>query len=58
VTLTDRYQSRLGGAAPFDEPFFLVMTQTVGRDRDAPTAYTPPSAQTIVRGVRVWEGVQ
>jgi hypothetical protein len=52
--IIDNYQSTLGGTAPFDQPFFLALTQAIGTGTNAPTANTPLPATTHVDYVRVW----
>ena len=42
-------------AAPFDQPFFLALTQGLGVDANAVTAKTPLPATTSVDYVRVWK---
>ena len=45
----------LSGAAPFDQPFFVALTQALGIGSNAPTAATPLPATTRVDYVRVWK---
>ena len=42
------------GSVPFDQPFFLALTQALGQGTDAPTASTPTTATTQVDWVRAW----
>ena len=45
----------LTGAQPFDQPFFLVMTQTIGNSGNAIDPENPPPGTTLaVDYVRVW----
>jgi hypothetical protein len=44
----------LTGQAPFNDPFFLALTQALGMSSNAPTASTPTSATTQVAWVRAW----
>lgn len=53
--LIDHYQSSLSGTAPFDQPFFLALTQAIGLGTNAPTTATPFPATTHVDYVRVWK---
>lgn len=39
---------------PFDQPFYVVLTQAYGREWNAPVAGTPPVATLDVDWVRVW----
>jgi hypothetical protein len=41
--------------APFDQPFFLSLTQALGVGTNSPTASTPLPATTLVDYVRVWK---
>lgn len=43
------------GSAPFDQPFYLVMTQVFGEGWNQVTADTVRSATTLVDWVRVWQ---
>jgi beta-glucanase (GH16 family) len=54
--LTDDYvASGLGGAAPFDQPFFVSLTQALGIGTNAfNPATTPLPATTSIDYVRVW----
>jgi beta-glucanase (GH16 family) len=45
----------LSGAAPFDQPFFLALTQALGIGSNAPTSSTPLPATTRVDYVRIWK---
>lgn len=45
----------IGGPAPFDEPFFISLTQALGIDVNAVTAATPLPATTQIDWVRVWQ---
>ncbi len=51
VCLTDQ---PINGPAPFNEPFFIALTQALGLGTNAPTANTPLPATTQVDYVRVW----
>jgi beta-glucanase (GH16 family) len=42
------------GSVPFDEPFFIALTQALGIGTDAPTATAPTTATTQVNWVRAW----
>lgn len=54
--LVDNYSALgLAGAAPFDQPFFLALTQALGVGANAPTSATPLPATTRVDYVRVWK---
>jgi beta-glucanase (GH16 family) len=54
--IVDNYHaSNLSGAAPFDQPFFLALTQALGMTPNAPDASTPLPATTNVDYVRVWK---
>ena len=44
----------IGGPAPFNEPFFIALTQALGIGSDAPTAATPLPATTQIDWVRAW----
>ncbi|KRC52944.1 MULTISPECIES: family 16 glycosylhydrolase [unclassified Nocardioides] len=46
--------SPLAGSAPFDQPFYLVMTQVFGGGWNSVVADTPTSATMSVDWVRVW----
>lgn len=54
--LVDNYVSPLGGAAPFNQPFFLILTQALGIGANglSPTS-TPLPATTQIDYVRVWK---
>ncbi|HVW80607.1 MAG TPA: glycoside hydrolase family 16 protein [Mycobacteriales bacterium] len=53
--LVDNYQpSNTTSPAPFDQPFFIALTQALGVGGNAPTASTPLPATTLVDYVRVW----
>jgi beta-glucanase (GH16 family) len=52
VCLIDRPS---GGPAPFDQPFFISLTQALGIGANAPSSATPLPATTQVDWVRVWE---
>jgi beta-glucanase (GH16 family) len=51
ICLIDR---PIGGPAPFDEPFFISLTQALGVGADAPTGGTPLPATTEIDWVRAW----
>jgi beta-glucanase (GH16 family) len=51
VCLIDR---PVGGPAPFNEPFFVALTQALGVGANAPTSDTPLPATTQIDWVRVW----
>jgi beta-glucanase (GH16 family) len=54
--LVDRYvASGLPTPAPFDQPFFVNLTQGFGVGANAPTAKTPLPATTEIDYVRAWE---
>jgi beta-glucanase (GH16 family) len=54
--LVDNYKpSNVSSPAPFDQPFFLALTQALGVGGNAPTASTPLPATTLVDYVRVWK---
>jgi len=54
--MTDYYQSNLGGSAPFDVPFFMVLTQALGIGTNAfDPATTPLPATTSIDYVRAWK---
>jgi len=54
--IVDNYHaSNLSGAAPFDQPYFLALTQALGMTTNAPDASTPLPATTDVDYVRVWK---
>ncbi|HEX3705646.1 MAG TPA: glycoside hydrolase family 16 protein [Mycobacteriales bacterium] len=56
VCLVDNYKpSDVTSPAPFDQPFFLALTQALGVGTNAPTASTPIPATTLVDYVRVWK---
>jgi beta-glucanase (GH16 family) len=52
VCLIDR---PIGGPAPFDQPFFISLTQALGVGANAPTSGTPLPATTQIDWVRAWE---
>ena len=53
--IVDNYAATgLSGAAPFDQPFFIALTQALGIGENAPTANTPLPATTQVDYVRIW----
>jgi hypothetical protein len=57
VTCIDDHWSPLSpqtGRQPFDQPFFLNLTQGLGQLTNAPMATTPTSASTIIDYVRVY----
>jgi beta-glucanase (GH16 family) len=45
----------IGGPAPFNEPFFMSLTQALGLGTNAPTANTPLPATTQIDWVRAWQ---
>ena len=51
VCLIDR---PIGGPAPFDQPFFISLTQALGVGANAPVSGTPLPATTEIDWVRVW----
>jgi beta-glucanase (GH16 family) len=54
--LVDNYRpSNVRSPAPFDQPFFLALTQALGVSGNAPTAKTPIPATTLIDYVRVWK---
>jgi beta-glucanase (GH16 family) len=54
--LVDNYKaSNVASPAPFDQPFFIALTQALGVGGNAPTASTPIPATTLVDYVRVWK---
>jgi beta-glucanase (GH16 family) len=54
--LIDNYKpSNVASPAPFDQPFFLSLTQALGVGTNSPTASTPLPATTLVDEVRVWK---
>jgi len=54
--IVDNYAATgLSGAAPFDQPFFIALTQALGIGSNAPTASTPLPATTQVDYVRIWK---
>jgi hypothetical protein len=55
--LVDNYVPNNGlvAPAPFNMPFFLVLTQGFGSGGDAPYSGTPLPATTQVDYVRVWK---
>ena len=56
VCLVDNYKpSNVSSPAPFDQPFFLTLTQALGVSGNAPTAATPLPATTLVDYVRAWK---
>lgn len=53
--LIDNYvASGVSGAAPFDQPYFLALTQALGVGSNAPAANLPLPATTSVDYVRAW----
>jgi beta-glucanase (GH16 family) len=44
----------LHGSAPFNQPFFIALTQAIGVSTDAPTASTPFPDTTQINWVRAW----
>jgi beta-glucanase (GH16 family) len=55
VCLTDNYDpSNVARPAPFDQPFFIALTQALGVGANAPTSQTPLPATTLIDWVRVW----
>jgi beta-glucanase (GH16 family) len=56
VCLVDNYKASNGAPpVPFDQPFFLTLTQALGVGTNAPTTATPIPATTLVDYVRVWK---
>lgn len=56
VIETCRYRPlNVKSPAPFDQPCFLVLTQTVGIGRNAPTSQTPFPATTRIDYVKIWK---
>lgn len=56
VCLVDNYKpSNVTSPAPFDQPFFLSLTQALGVGTNSPTASTALPATTLVDYVRVWK---
>lgn len=56
--VTNNYRAlNLPSGAPFDQPFFMILTQALGaaKTANAPTAATPRYATTEVDWVRVWK---
>jgi beta-glucanase (GH16 family) len=54
--LTDNYQpSNVSSPAPFDQPFFIALTQGLGVGTNALNGGTPLPATTSVDYVRVWK---
>lgn len=54
--LVDNYEpSNVRRPAPFDQPFFLALTQALGVTGNAPTAKTPFPDTTLIDYVRVWK---
>ena len=51
VCLTD---SPINGPAPFNQPFFIALTQALGIGFNTPTANTPLPATTQIDYVRAW----
>ncbi len=45
----------LTGQEPFNDPFFIALTQALGQTTNAPTASTPTSGTTQVDWVRAWK---
>jgi beta-glucanase (GH16 family) len=55
VCVLDHYApSNVKSPAPFDQPFFLTLTQALGVYPNSPTTATPLPATTLVDYVRVW----
>lgn len=55
VTLVDTYApANVKSPAPFDQPFFLALTQAIGQGANAPTAHTTIPATTLIDSVTVW----
>jgi beta-glucanase (GH16 family) len=52
VCLIDR---PIGGPAPFDQPFFISLTQALGLGANAPLSGTPLPATTQIDWVRAWQ---
>jgi beta-glucanase (GH16 family) len=56
VCLVDNYKaSNVASPAPFDQPFFLALTQGLGTGGNAPTTATQIPATTLINYVRVWK---
>ena len=57
VCLTDTWLQTPGEppGTPFNEPFFMSLTQALGLGTNAPTADTPLPATTQIDWVRAWE---
>jgi beta-glucanase (GH16 family) len=56
VCLVDNYKaSNAASPAPFDQPFFIALTQGLGIGGNAPTTSTPIPATTLIDYVRVWK---
>lgn len=56
VCLVDNYQSAQGGTAPFDQPFFMTLTQALGIGGNAvQPGVTPLPATTTVDWVHIWK---
>jgi beta-glucanase (GH16 family) len=56
VCLVDNYKpSNVSSPAPFDQPFFLTLTQALGVGTNGPTASTPIPATTLVDYARIWK---
>ena len=54
--LVDNYSAyNLTGSKPFDQPFFVALTQSLGAGGNAITASTPLPASTQIDYVRVWK---
>jgi beta-glucanase (GH16 family) len=54
--LIDNYQaSNVARPAPFDQPFFIALTQALGVGANRPTAATPFPDTTLIDYVRVWK---
>jgi beta-glucanase (GH16 family) len=54
--LVDNYQpSDVTSPAPFNQPFFLALTQAIGVNSNAPTTATQFPATTQIDYVRVWK---
>jgi hypothetical protein len=56
VCLTHRIDAKgLDGSAPFDQPFFLLLTQTLGIGQNAFTNATPLPQTMEIDRVRIWK---
>jgi len=53
--LRDTWKSKQGGTAPFDQPFYLNMTQGVGTLQNMANNDTPPLATMKIDYVKVWK---